>query len=297
MTMQVRAADGEVAAVEESKSLVEVVQGALRGIGLAPMFLAVGTAASFWLATGRMGFGGAGAIMLAMAGAAVVSSVAGFAYSAVAGAVMYHLVDSPVQAVTFMLWGSIAIQVYAVARLWRDIRWREVMPFLAGGFVMVVPSAWMLLHLASKTYLVVLGGLLVAYGLYMMLPLPKKITVSQRYRTATDVVAGALGGVTGAMAAFPGGPVTIWCNLRGLDKVRQRAVFGPFILVMQVVTLVVLTIMRGQRWPDPSGALFAVPALFGAHIGLVLFNRLSTKAFNNYLYAMLILSGASLVMR
>lgn len=47
-----------------------------------------------------------------------------------------------------------------------------------------------------------------------------------------------LGGITGGAIAFPGVAPTIWCGLRGLPKDVQRGVVQPFILAIQVATLV-----------------------------------------------------------
>lgn len=75
-----------------------------------------------------------------------------------------------------------------------------------------------------------MGVGLVCYGLYMLMRRPARLGSGPS--PTADALAGALGGLTGPLAAFPGAGVTIWCSMRGWDKVGQRAVYQPYILLM-----------------------------------------------------------------
>ena len=65
--------------------------------------------------------------------ASTVSSIIGFAFSALCGALLFHVIDSPVYAVQVMIVCSIAIQLLCVAALWHSIDWRSLPVFLIGG--------------------------------------------------------------------------------------------------------------------------------------------------------------------
>jgi hypothetical protein len=71
-----------------------------------------------------------------------------------------------------------------------------------------------------------------------------------------DAAAGALGGITGGLAGFPGSFATIWCSMRGWDKLRQRAVYQPYILGMQLVTIACL------QWQAPAHVSIAQDLTF-----------------------------------
>jgi len=43
--------------------------------------------------------------------------------------------------------------------------------------------------------------------------------------------------------------VTIWCSMRGWDKLRQRATYQPYILAMQLLTIACL------QWQAPAQAV------------------------------------------
>jgi uncharacterized membrane protein YfcA len=231
---------------------------------------------------------GAGAAIFV---AAVVSSIAGFAFAALAGAPLLFLLGNPVQAVATVVVCSIAIQGYCVFALRRSIQWRALWPFLAAGVPAVPAGVWLLTHIDPSIFAFGLSVFLTLYGLYMFFRGTPPVV---RGTWQSDVVAGALGGVTGGLCGFPGAFVTIWCGMRGWSKEHQRAVYQPYILTMQLVALGAL----GFQAPDAinqDGILVFVPlALLGASLGLALFRRLSTRQFTMAVNALLVASAIAL---
>ena len=234
--------------------------------------------------------------MIAVFAASTVSSIAGFAFSALCGALLFHLMDTPVYVVHVMIVCSIAIQMLSVATLWRTIDWRCLAVFLIGGFLGVPAGVYLLLHLPTTTYRTVIGSLLIIYGSYLLL---RPTARSLRLGPVSDVCAGFLGGITGGLAGFPGAFVTIWCGLKGWDKAHQRGVYQPFILSMQPVTLIAIHLMRPsssvQAQLDWKVFAFVPAALLGAWFGLRIFKRLSDRQFELVVNALLIASGIGLV--
>ena len=234
--------------------------------------------------------------MIAVFAASTVSSIAGFAFSALCGALLFHLMDTPVYVVHVMIVCSIAIQMLSVATLRRTIDWRCLAVFLIGGLLGVPAGVYLLLHLPTTTYRTVIGSLLIIYGSYLLL---RPTARSLRLGPVSDVCAGFLGGITGGLAGFPGAFVTIWCGLKGWDKAHQRGVYQPFILSMQPVTLIAIHLMRPsssvQAQLDWKVFAFVPAALLGAWFGLRIFKRLSDRQFELVVNALLIASGIGLV--
>ena len=234
--------------------------------------------------------------MIAVFAASTVSSIAGFAFSALCGALLFHLMDTPVYVVHVMIVCSIAIQMLSVATLRRTIDWRCLAVFLIGGLLGVPAGVYLLLHLPTTTYRTVIGSLLIIYGSYLLL---RPTARSLRLGSVSDVCAGFLGGITGGLAGFPGAFVTIWCGLKGWDKAHQRGVYQPFILSMQPVTLIAIHLMRPsssvQAQLDWKVFAFVPAALLGAWFGLRIFKRLSDRQFELVVNALLIASGIGLV--
>jgi hypothetical protein len=111
-----------------------------------------------------------------------------------------------------------------------------------------------------------------------------------------EVAAGFAGGITGGATAFPGAIPTIWCNIRGLSKVEQRGIVQPFILLMQIATLVYFSkmgILASGTW---TSYIWCLPAVIGGTwLGLKLFNRVDDVRFRRLILLFLLVSGATLM--
>jgi uncharacterized membrane protein YfcA len=269
-----------------------IVQGLLVAIGL----LVVP-----WLH--REGGGGLdGRDALIIFAAATVSSIAGFAFSAICGAMLFplHGGASAAHIVQMMIVASIATQLLGVASLARNIDWRILARALAGGVLMLPVGVGLLLFAHPRLYLGAAGAFLMLYGIYMLTRRPMTLWLSARLARRLDVVAGALGGLTGGFLGFPGATMTIWCGLRGWTKVQQRSVTQPYILEMQIVTLAALVtagpmLGRAGAGMDVWSLAYAAPAAAGAICGLALFHRMADATFNRVVQGLLTVSGVVLL--
>jgi uncharacterized membrane protein YfcA len=260
---------------------------------VAAAIVATAAIAQSW-AAGSAGAGRLLAITAIVFGAALVSSIAGFAFSALAGAALAHLSLAPTEAVAIMLVCSITIQVYSVVKLWDTIRWRRLAPFLLGGALTVPLGVALLTRFSTAAFSLGLGCLLVAYGAYM---LARKSEIVVKGNLVADFAIGAVGGVTGGLAAFPGAFVTVWCGMRGWTKDEQRAVFQPYILAMQLVALALLQSSAPASLPGAATLLLVPSALLAAHLGIAVFRKLSNAQFNRVVYGLLIAAGLTLAMK
>ena len=237
------------------------------------------------------------AVMAVILLASLTSSIAGFAFSAVCGAVLFHLLGDRVQVVQIMMTCSIANQGNMVWALRRDIVWRQLQPYLLGGVLGLPLGVWLLLHADRAAFATALGLFLLAYSLYMLLVKPRRV---QLQHPALDAFSGFLGGITGGAVGFPGAAVTIWSGLQGWDKTRQRALFQPFILIMQIAALLTIGLLqsrRGQAAGFDVAALLYVPAgLLGTQLGMSLYQKLSTRQFALAVNLLLLVSGLSFLL-
>jgi len=226
--------------------------------------------------------------------AALVSSVVGFAFSALAGAGLLHLYDHPSEAVGIMVLCSTAIQLYCVIAMRRAIEWRRLLPFLVGGAPFVPLGVWLLSALPYRWFAIGLGAFLTGYGAFVSWRGQSRARANSWW---IDPCIGALGGITGGLAAFPGAFVTVWCAMRGWDKSVQRGVTQPYILAMQLMTLAT---MRAQHVAVHIGSLQIegmLVALFAAFLGMKLFRSLSNRQFAWMLNSLLMVSGVLMIVR
>lgn len=233
--------------------------------------------------------------------AAAVSSVAGFAFSGIAMGVAGHLFGDPVLMVATLSVCSIAIQALAVLRLRRAIDPSALGPMLLAGLCGLPAGVWLLLHASAPRLTAALGVLLLVWSGYGLMRNPRWRVPASR---AGNFVAGLLGGVTGGLAAFPGAAPVIWLQLQGVPKEESRALFQPYILLMQMAALGgIAAFGGGPRLAVAGGdtlatlAACAAAALAGAHVGLRHFARLTDAQFGRWVLVLLCLAGASLVLR
>ena len=226
--------------------------------------------------------------------AALVSSIAGFAFSALAGCALAYLGVDPIHAVQTMVLCSIATQLYAVWKIRESVRWRALWPMVVAGAVTIPFGVWLLVHVDGAVYAAGLGAFLTSYGCYVLLRREGHVVRGNAWR---DALAGALGGVAGGLAGLPGSFVTIWCSLRGWDKLQQRAVYQPYILAMQIVTIVCLRFGTPIHASVAHDMSFVPFALLGAVGGLALFQRMTNKQFQVAVSLLLAVSGVGLLAR
>jgi uncharacterized membrane protein YfcA len=229
--------------------------------------------------------------------AATLSGIAGFAFSAICGVMLLQVMRDPVQVVEIMMVCSIAIQLLSVAVLWRDIDWRRMSIFLIGGPIGLPVGVALLLHLDPHVCRHVIGALLTAYAAWVLLKPPMTIP---RGGPMADIAVGFLGGITGGLAGFPGATVAAWCGLQGWDKRHQRAIYQPYILIMQVLALALIQVMHPTGMHAATVSLadleFVPPALLGTIFGLTLFARLPDRHFAITVNALLLVSGLGLLL-
>jgi uncharacterized protein len=235
-------------------------------------------------------------ILLAVLVAALVSSIAGFAFSAICGGMLFHLIDDPVRVVQIMLLCGVGGQCLMVAAVWRTIRWRTLAVFLLGALGGLPLGVFILFHLRPALCIQLIGVALVLYAGFMLARPP---LVLRRQNAALDVLVGFLGGVTGGVAAFPGMFVTMWCSFKGWPKEKQRGIYLPFILIMQLAAICLMALPglapHGQPAFDFIGIAYLPATLLGSMLGLACFKRLNDRQFALAVNLLLVASGLSLL--
>ena len=231
-------------------------------------------------------------VIVSVLSGAVVSGLAGFAFSPVAAALLAHWV-APITFVPLLLACSITTQLFSIAKLRRTIEWRRCAPFVLGGLAGIPLGAAVLRDTDPHLFAVWFGVFLVVYGAFMLLNPGLAI---RRGNHLVDTACGVVGGITAGAIAFPGAAPTIWCGLRGLPKDVQRGIVQPFILAIQVATLVYFSRVGFLTSATIASYLVCAPVvLFGTWLGLSLFDRINDAGFRRVVLIFLAVSGASLL--
>jgi uncharacterized membrane protein YfcA len=232
-------------------------------------------------------------LSVAVFSGAFVSGLAGFAFSAVAGAILLRMFQ-PMEAVPLMMACSIGVQAANLWALRRNIQWQGSLLLIVGG-ALGIPIALHLLQ-NTDTYVLRVGfGIIVAlYAGYMLFRPTLTCFKGAASRHLTALV-GFGGGLIGGLTAMPGAIPTIWCDMRGMPKSDQRGLVQPFIAMMQLFALALLL----QRQCLPSKVVIdlaiSLPALLaGSVLGLVTFRNINELGFRRTILVVLLFSGASL---
>lgn len=226
---------------------------------------------------------------------AVLASVVGFAFSPLAGAVLFHVNSDAVLVVQILLVASIAQQIYCIWQQRTHIRALEFLPYTIGSLTTLPFGIFLLLKSQASHFLPLLGLFLAGYGVFAAVR--PAIDLNKSNLLSGRILAGALGGITGGLAAFPGAFVAIWCQAQGFDKERQRSIVQPFILINQVVAIAILSFVRPVKTISFETIQYAAPAILGAYFGLCIFRRLGTSGFNRIVGAALAVAGMLMVLK
>ncbi len=222
----------------------------------------------------------------------VTTGLAGFAMGLVVSGVWLHVL-TPVQTTALIVGYGLFVQTHGVWKFRHSIDMRRVLPLIAGGAIGVPLGIAALSHIDPVWVRRAVGVLLVVYSLYGMLqPKIAPLRVTRPADGAIGFVNGILGGLTGLARPI----IVIWCQLTGVPRHAQRAIFQPVILAAFVMTALGLGV-GGEITRDVL-ALFAlglVPVLTGIWAGLHLYGRLDEAAFRRVILVLLFLSGIVLL--
>ncbi|HEY5789537.1 MAG TPA: TSUP family transporter [Gammaproteobacteria bacterium] len=237
-----------------------------------------------------------GLFLAVVALGAWLQTVTGFALAlTVLGAVtQLQLAPLPLTAIVVSLLG-LASSLVALAGHHRAIRWRLLLPILAGMLPTVTLGVWLLGHLqadGTDTLRRILGLFILGGGVLLLLS-PR--TRPRPAAARTGVLAGLLGGLFGGLFAAPTPPVVfhLYREPAAIEGVRATL----FAVIIGGVTLRMSSV-AGLTGVSPEVlrvVLFALPAtLAGSLLGRVLSPRLSERVQRRVALLLLTLLGLPL---
>ena len=175
----------------------------------------------------------------------------------------------------------------------RHIAWREqlaLVPFMVVG---VAVGLYVLRAVPAALLARVLGGFVLVYAVYQLLPLPPL----RRSRVLAGVC-GVLGGLMGTVFGTGGPFYVIYLNLRQLDKTAFRATFASNFLLDGGIRLVAYVVVGLFRVHTLVAVIAALPVVTAAlFAGGRLQARFSPRTFRWLISALLVGSGLGLLFR
>jgi uncharacterized protein len=225
---------------------------------------------------------------------AFVSGLAGFAFSAVAGAILLHVLP-PLEAIPLMMACSITVQATNLWALRKSIRWKQSSALVVGGLLGVPIAVWLLQAADARIFRESFGLAIACYAVYTLF----RPVLSRRLQMSVgrNALIGFSGGFVGGLTAMPGAIPTIWCDIHGVPKTEQRGLVQPFIAAMQIFALALMLLQNDLSSKVLVDFVASIPALLaGAALGIFAFRCVDEASFRRIILTMLLFSGLLLVL-
>jgi uncharacterized protein len=235
-----------------------------------------------------------GLLSIAVFCGAFVSGLAGFAFSAVAGAVLLHVLP-PLEAVPLMMACSIAVQATNLWTLRKHIRWKESLILVAGGSLGVPIAVWLLQVTDARVFRDAFGVAVACYAAYMLFR--PGLSYRLQMNAGHNALIGFSGGFIGGLTAMPGAVPTIWCDIHGVPKTEQRGTVQPFLAAMQIFALVLMLVQKDLPTKVLIDFAASIPALLaGTALGIMAFRSVDDALFRRIILSILLVSGLMLML-
>jgi uncharacterized protein len=223
---------------------------------------------------------------------AFVSGLAGFAFSAVAGGILLHVLQ-PLEAVPLMMACSVGVQATNLWALRKTIQWKDSLMLVLGGLLGVPIAVWLLHTTDATTFREGFGLAVALYAAYMLFR--PSLTYLQQMNQSRNALVGFGGGLIGGLTAMPGALPTIWCDMHGVPKNQQRALVQPFIAAMQLFALALMLMRHDLSSQVFVDLLLSIPALLaGSVLGIFAFRYVNDATFRRIVLVVLLVSGLML---
>jgi uncharacterized protein len=210
----------------------------------------------------------------------------------VVSGIWLHLITPSQNALLIVLCGLLT-QGFGIWRVRHAIRWKAVVPFIAGSAVGVAGGTVLLTTVGQKVVRMTMGVLLIIFSIYS-LARPK--IAPSKGGAAVEVGVGIINGVIGGLTGLGGIGMTIWSQLRGGNKDAQRAIFQPVMFATFLITAISFGFAGSYNLETMKLYALALPPLIvGVGCDLWLYGKLNDAAFRRVVLILLFGSGLSLV--
>jgi len=181
--------------------------------------------------------------------------------------------------------------VFQSVQLRQQVAWRDMLPLIPFSLTGIAVATWLLVNLDANSLAIALGGFVLLYSIYSLLPLPVHAGGRQ-----WAILAGSCGGIVGALFGTGGPFYVLYLKMRQLSKGQFRATIAMVFLVdggARIFSYAIGGLFTTQTlWL----LILLLPVLFlGMYAGHHLHIRIDQKRFNQVISVLLIMSGSLLI--
>ena len=219
------------------------------------------------------------------------------AYAGFGGALvlvpLFTLMIGPLQAISLMAMVGTLSLVHVIPGLFKVIRWREVVPLVAGLLISISISSSFLVRADADFVRLCMGLFILLAAAILILD----FRYSGPRGTLPCFVVGVVTGIIMGGIGVPAGPVMVIYLLAAPETPQvQRA---NIMIAVWLLMLIMLVNLFGRDVIETSTLLraaFIAPAsLFGATLGQYLFKRAPVTWFKTFAHGLLIVIGVAML--
>jgi len=175
----------------------------------------------------------------------------------------------------------------------QQVVWPDLLPLIPFSLFGIVLALWLLVNLDARLLTLFLGGFVMFYALYLLIP--------TRLNTAGRVwaiPAGGLGGMIGALFGTGGPFYIIYLKLRQLDKTQFRATIAMIFLFDGGFRIIGYSLTGMYTSQVLLLVLLLMPVLFlGMYVGNHIHINIRQHQFNRIISILLFFSGLILMLK
>jgi uncharacterized protein len=223
--------------------------------------------------------------------AGLTQGITGFGAGLVAMPLLLFFLEART-AVPLSVLNGLFITAFLCLQLRKHLEWRKILPLCLGCLPGIYVGAAVLQKADDVIIRILLGCLLIAYGLYGILARPRPRKLSRWW----SCLAGFGSGTIGTAFATGGPPAIIYTTLTGWNKDTIKATLSGFFFVTgtwmalahAVTGLTTATVLQYL-----SGSALAV--LLGVWGGSLLYGRIRSREYIRLILIVLIIMGAVMI--
>jgi uncharacterized protein len=222
-----------------------------------------------------------------IAGAAIVSGLAGFGMGIVAIPLMLLLYEPPT-VIALIKVITLGTTWVVIVHAWKDISWRRIAHMVPPAIVGLFLGGWLLTALDPAAIKAIAG--IVVFALAALLLTWRPVALRERRWMAPAV--GFVSGVGSTSTGMSGPPLVLFFTVAGVDKLTFRGTAATFFVLTDLVGLPALIGQGAVTGDDMRLALALAPvALLGRVVGIRLVPLVSPVAFRRATLGLLLVTG------
>ncbi|MFT5446434.1 MAG: putative membrane protein YfcA [Gammaproteobacteria bacterium] len=229
---------------------------------------------------------------LVLFGAYIVRGIAGFGSALIAIPLLTQVLPLTVVVPLVVLLDGLG-SVSQGLKNRAHVEWPELLPLLPFTIIGVLIALFLLKSLDPVLLSRILGGGVLCYGAYQLLPLP-----TLRVTRLSALPYGTLGGLIGTMFGTGGPFYIMYLGMRGLDKVTMRASFATWFIIDSSMRLTGYATFGILDADTLLKAGMSLPfAALGLYIGGRIHTNISQDTFRRVISTLLLFSGGALMLK